>query len=357
MPDLATSLLSCALLPLTVQRANAFDPEQMRDEAGRWTAEGTGALRQYQFAAEPVGEVRGGRPGDMSFYALHRGKKIGELVIGPSESEPGRLYVAGVKVDPAYQRKGVATHLYDLAHQHFGHLNLTSGNWRSAEGRAFRSSYDQSHAAAANAYVEGEARDAHGRWTAGGMSVPAQLVLRPHAVRAWRGAAVALSTRLSRLETGALGERVAAAYVRRQGYRDVRSLNMRGNNFPVDLMQDHEVIEVKTGLASNGPSAQHWRATIGQPGVKEQVWLAEATPAQKAAWNARKGALILQRKQRAVADFARQSGHPVRARTLGVILNPDARTADVYEFAGFHLRLGWHGASAEAGYRGTFCYE
>ena len=40
MSDLAFSLLSCALLPLTVRRANAFDPAQARDDVGRWTAGG-----------------------------------------------------------------------------------------------------------------------------------------------------------------------------------------------------------------------------------------------------------------------------------------------------------------------------
>ncbi len=41
---------------------------------------------------------------------------------------------------------------------------------------------------------------------------------------------------------------------------------------------------------------------------------------------------------------------------MTVILDHDRKTADVYEFDGFHPRIGWNSAEAKAGYRGSYTY-
>jgi hypothetical protein len=119
-------------------------------------------------------------------------------------------------------------------------------------------------------------------------------------------------------------------------------MNVRVNNAPVDLLQDHNAIEVKAGLVSNSKSAQHWRATIGQPGKKESEWLAKAPPELKSAWNERKGKEILNRKQKALRQISKDAGSKVTGATYTLILNPDKKQADLFRFPGFHLRIGWN---------------
>lgn len=175
--------------------------------------------------------------------------------------------------------------------------------------------------------------------------------------KAWNGEQVELKSKLSKQEAGALGEKLIIAHLQANGLKDARTLNVNVNNFPVDLVADHGVIEVKTGLVSNSKSAQQWRATIGQPGKKETAWLKKATPEQKRAWNEKKAAKILERKQQALDDLSLIAGKRIRAYTYGVILNPDTKRADLYRFDGFHLRIGWSSSQAKTGYLGSVSYE
>lgn len=175
--------------------------------------------------------------------------------------------------------------------------------------------------------------------------------------RAWHGEQVETKTKLSKLESGALGEQIAIAYLKSKGMKDARTLNVQRNNFPVDLIQDHSVVEVKTGLVSNGKSAQQWRATIGQPGKKEAAWLKTASKEQKAAWNLKKQQAILARKQKAVDEVSKQLGKRVKASTMGIIINPDTKRADIYVFKGFHLRVAWNSPQAKKAYVGSVQYE
>lgn len=181
-------------------------------------------------------------------------------------------------------------------------------------------------------------------------------VLKTSKEKAFNGKAVEASTRLSKLETGQLGEQLATAWLQKQGFADARSLNVKGNNFPVDLVHDHEVYEVKAGLASNSASAQHWRATIGQPGPKEAVWLAKASPAAKARWNEKKQQEIIDRKEQAVKEVSKRIGRKVSGKTLTLVIDPDRRIADIHVFNGFHSRISWNSSQAKAGYRGSFKY-
>ncbi len=174
--------------------------------------------------------------------------------------------------------------------------------------------------------------------------------------RAWSGTQTATKTKLSKLEVGKLGEDIAIAYLKSKGMADARTLNVNVNNFPVDLIQGHGATEVKTGLVSNGKAAQQWRATIGQPGKAESAWLKTATPEQKRQWNEQKQHAILLRKDKAVRDLGRKLHKKVKASTITLILNPDTKTADVYHFKGFHLRIGWNGNLAKTGYVGSFKY-
>lgn len=162
---------------------------------------------------------------------------------------------------------------------------------------------------------------------------------------------------LSKQETGKLGESIILAHLQSQGMKDARPLNAKVNNFPVDAIEDHGVIEIKTGLSSNGASAQQWRATIGQPGKEETAWLKTAGAEEKRAWNDRKAAEIIARKEAAVKTISSDLGRPVHGSTMTAIINPSTKTADLYRFEGFHSRISWNSPQAKAGYIGSVKYE
>ena len=200
--------------------------------------------------------------------------------------------------------------------------------------------YNENHDPATGRFAEGEG-----------------LILTHTGERVFNGEPVPIESKPSKLEVGALGEKIAIAYARQEmGAKDVGPLNTKANNFPVDMLQDHQLIEVKTGLCSNGKTAQHWRATIGQPGKEESAWLKTASKEDKAAWNQQKSDAILQRKQATLDEFSKRLGTPVAGKTLTIILNPDTRSADIHIFDGFHSRIPWNSDQAKAGYVGTFRY-
>jgi phage-related protein (TIGR01555 family) len=162
---------------------------------------------------------------------------------------------------------------------------------------------------------------------------------------------------LTKLETGKLGEEIAIAYMRDyMGAKGARHLNSDVNNSAVDLIAGKNLVEVKAGLVSNGKTAQHWRATIGQPGPSETAWLAKASPEKKREWNEAKAADILARKNAALKRARQEFGPGIQPKTLTTILNPDTKTADVFLFDGFHSRIAWNSPEVKKAYRGTYGY-
>jgi hypothetical protein len=147
------------------------------------------------------------------------------------------------------------------------------------------------------------------------------------------------------------GEQVTIAYLKSKGFEDARTANIGRNNFPFDVVQNHDAIEVKAGLVSNGDTAQHWRATIGQPGKAETAMLKKMSREDKAAWNAKKAKMILARKEKAVANVAKKLGaKKMGAKTMAFIINGQ-KTADLFEFKGF-MRIPEERA-AKSAFKGT----
>lgn len=178
--------------------------------------------------------------------------------------------------------------------------------------------------------------------------------------RAFAGETVSVKNPISKQLAGAIGEEVCVQWLKSKGMKDAQSLSAHlsstRNNLPADLIQDHQIIEVKAGQASNGTGAQQWRLTIGEPGSKEKAWLAKASPEAKAKFNAKKQAAISARKKQAIANVSKELGYKVGGKTMTVILNPDTRTADLYQFDGFHDRIGWNSDQARSGYLGSVRY-
>ena len=82
MPDLASSLLACALLPLTVRRANAYSLAELRDAAGRWTAGGVDPDEVSAHSAPEFARWAHAQRGGMTGAA----KRHGIAVIGKPEA-------------------------------------------------------------------------------------------------------------------------------------------------------------------------------------------------------------------------------------------------------------------------------
>ena len=175
--------------------------------------------------------------------------------------------------------------------------------------------------------------------------------------RAFEGKQVAVKNKLGKQAAGKLGEDIIVAHLKEIGMADARAMNLDRNNFPIDLIQDHEVIEGKTGQAGNSAGAQQWRLTIGEPGKAEKAAIAKMTSDQKAAWHAKKQAAIHDRKAKVLEELSAKLGHTVKASTITVILNPDTKTADIYKFDGWHDRIGWNSDQAKDGYVRSVTYE
>jgi len=160
--------------------------------------------------------------------------------------------------------------------------------------------------------------------------------------------------RLSKLATGELGERLAMKAAEEKIGAPFATFNTDINNSPIDIAGDHHAIEVKTGLASNGKSAQHWRATIGEPGKAEKELLKQMDSKQKRAHNTWKRQEILKRKNDAVKEMSRIAGEEIKGATIGLILSPDGSRADVYLIPGFHQRMAWNKYATDKYYVGTY---
>lgn len=160
--------------------------------------------------------------------------------------------------------------------------------------------------------------------------------------------------KISKQLAGAIGEQIIIEHLKSLGFKDAGHLSdymeTEQNNLPADLIHDHQIVEVKTGQASNGGGAQQWRLTIGEPGKEEKDWLASASAEDKAAHNAKKQADIHERKKKAIAGVSKELGFKVAGKTMTVILDPAKKIADLFEFDGFHDRLGWTGEQAQQGY-------
>lgn len=198
---------------------------------------------------------------------------------------------------------------------------------------------------------------------AGGSEEPTEtgyqpsVTITPTQRRAFEGEPAVIKTKLSKQAAGKIGEDIIIAHLQSLGMDDARPMNLDRNNFPIDLIQDHEVIEGKTGNAGNGKGAQQWRLTIGEPGKAEKAWLATASDEDKAKWNAEKQRKIHERKEAVIRELGKKLGHPVKTATMTVILNPDTKTADIYKFDGFHDRIGWNSELAKKAYVRSVTYE
>lgn len=97
----------------------------------RWVLEGV------SYSSKPDNPAWS-NPGAMIFLAQDdAGNKIGQLNAAPSLSEPGTIYVTGVKVEQEHRRKGIATELYKMAQAHFK-MPFGNESYKTPDGSALR---------------------------------------------------------------------------------------------------------------------------------------------------------------------------------------------------------------------------
>jgi len=172
--------------------------------------------------------------------------------------------------------------------------------------------------------------------------------------RVWKGEQAKGKNKLSKLEAGQKGEELVQRVFADELGVEFTTLNDGKNNSPIDLGGDHIAIEVKTGMATNGITAQHWRATIGQPGVSERNALKKMSSEKKRAWNIRKADLVMQRKQALLHTLSVKAKKNVKPLTVGVIMSPNGKKADMFLIPDFHLRLRWDEYATDEYYIGTY---
>ena len=172
--------------------------------------------------------------------------------------------------------------------------------------------------------------------------------------RVWTGEQHEGEATVNKLETGAIGEGIVMDVLSQLHDVPFGTVNVNVNNAPFDVSGDSLAVEVKTGLATNGKSAQHWRATIGQPGKAETELLKQMSAEEKRAHNERKMQAILDRKHALLHKMSEEAGREIHPMTMGLILSGDGKRADVFAFDGFHLRLPWNKYATPEHFLGTY---
>lgn len=180
-----------------------------------------------------------------------------------------------------------------------------------------------------------------------------ELLTQSKSSRVWTGKQSPKS-KLSKLNTGMIGEKLAQKAMSRHFGKGFETLNIEQADAAADLGNKTIVIEVKTGLSSNSKSAQHWRSTIGEPGEDEKRLLSGMSDGVKNNHNRRKDKKILERKRNLLRKLSSRGNRRVKGYTVGIILSPGGSRGDVFLIPGFHLRLGWNKYATDKYYIGTY---
>lgn len=177
--------------------------------------------------------------------------------------------------------------------------------------------------------------------------------------RAWNEKPRPTKVALTKQQTGFIAENLAVALGKDAGLRDARIVPDTKGTKAVDVIQDHQLIEVKGGAAANGESAMQWRISKGGIGEKERAWNETASAEDKRIANARDVKASMMAKSKLMRDMEKQTGRKWTGKTMTFIIHPETMKtgmADVYAFKGFHTRIGWKSEEARKAYVGTVRY-
>jgi SPP1 gp7 family putative phage head morphogenesis protein len=175
--------------------------------------------------------------------------------------------------------------------------------------------------------------------------------------RVWTGKQVEQKVQLKKDQTGKVGEAVAIAYLKQQGYTGAKTAVTSRNNGAIDIRYDHVLGEVKAGNASNGSTAQHWRVTLGQFSKTEQRFYNRLSALKKADHNEDKMKAAMGRKEAMRSELSKKLGKPIKAQTFTFIVDGDRQRVDMFRFEGYHRRIAWKDAEVASHYIGTYSYH
>lgn len=176
--------------------------------------------------------------------------------------------------------------------------------------------------------------------------------------RVWSGKPVATQTTLGKQDTGKIGEAVVLAFLKSKGLENARLANtvakLNSNNFAVDVFGDHTAIEVKTAVVSS--TKGRWAVTLGQFGKEEQAFYNKLNPEKKKAYNLAKLQECFKRKDAALKKLGQVVGHDLKPVTMMLMINPDTKSADLFQVDGYHANIGYNSPLAKQGYVGSYQY-
>lgn len=185
--------------------------------------------------------------------------------------------------------------------------------------------------------------------------------LQASKTRAYNGerAGVPISGHLA----GAIGEEILIQHLKQQGYADAGTTsNFVGsiqNNIAFDLIHDHQLIEVKAG--QTGLASGVWALKYDGRFTKvQEAKFAKMTPEKiakaKKKINRAKVEAIHQRKKAFADAMQKKLGFKIKTGMMTCIINPDTKTADLYQFDGLHDSISWNSEMAKAAYVGSVRY-
>lgn len=187
-------------------------------------------------------------------------------------------------------------------------------------------------------------------------AVPGVKIKKVSSTPHYKGQQVQHKTRISKYDTGKLGEHIAVAFMNKIGHQVTR-MNVQHGNFPLDMITGKHAMEVKAGLVSNGLSAHKWNLKEGEPSERDKAWLKTASKAQVAKYHAVKKEEIIPRKMTAIKNVNKELGRNIKPYTVASIIHPDTQTADVYMFKGYHHEIRWRHSDTAKAYQGTYRYS
>ena len=188
--------------------------------------------------------------------------------------------------------------------------------------------------------------------------VPVDSVI-PISGRVWNRARVKLAKKykLGIQLQGALGENIFLTFLKRNGHGDAELLSIDDPIAPFDIVYDHMLVEVKTGMVSNKKDSMKWAINFGQQKGKVAKRLKKMNASAKEAFYIRAFDAIIKSKANVVREYEKRTGKKIRVITAGLILNTKTQAADVYITQGVHKQIRWMYPHVTTKYSGTVRYK
>jgi hypothetical protein len=179
--------------------------------------------------------------------------------------------------------------------------------------------------------------------------------------RVYQGKPVELKTKYNNDDTGRIAASIAMSYAKDHlKLKNPYLLTQHKGYKAFDMVAGNHAVEIKGGLVSNKDAK--WKSGKGGlwPAEKERrrKIMATGTLAEKRAiarMDAKLEENIVPRKLEQMKRMGAEMGRRLYPHTIGTIINPDTKTADVFHIPTFEKITRWKQIGKH--YKGTFRYE